>query len=348
MRRWYQDPETPLSDEKLVMISYVNDVIDTYAAKGFHDLTLRQIYYQLVKSDLFPEHRKYVTVNGKWKRHSSGSKNAEPNYDWLGDIVRDGRLAGLIDWDAIVDRTRAARSLRHWNDPSDVVDEGVRNFRIQKWSEQSNYIEVWVEKDALVGILERACTQVDVDVAYFSCRGYSSSTALWEAAQRIEEKISAGHKVTVLYLGDHDPSGVDMTRDIRERMTLFMSMDISHDADMSRREAYDYLRTVFRVKRIALNMNQIIALDPPPNPTKPKDSRSPAYIEQFGYHCWELDAIPPDELVRLIVGEVRGLQGPRRWAKARAKEERLRAQLKKVKDRWADVLAFLEDDGEAA
>lgn len=345
--RRYEDID--INDEKMLMISYANEIIDRYGAMGY-DLTLRQLYYQFVQADLFPDHRKYVQVGGKWKRHTAGTKNADPNYNWLGDIVRDARLAGLMDWDAIVDRTRSTRSLRHWNDPAEIVSEGARNFRIQKWGDQPNYVEVWIEKDALIGIVERACTQADVDVAFFSCRGYSSSTAIWEAAQRLRERIKEGHKVTVLYLGDHDPSGMDMTRDIRERLTLFLATDLAYyddDEPMdSMAESEDFLSEVFRVKRIALSMAQIRALNPPPNPTKFKDSRAKEYVRRYGRSSWELDAIQPEQLVELIVNEVRHLQAPKMWARARKREEQLRGQLQKIKDRYPDVLKFLE--GKAA
>lgn len=343
--RRYEDIE--INDEKMLMISYANEIIERYGRMGF-DLTLRQLYYQFVKGDLFPEKRKYVQINGKWKRHASGTRNADPNYNWLGDIVREARLAGLMDWDAIVDRTRSAKALRHWNEPAEIVAEGAQNFRIQKWGDQSNYVEVWVEKDALIGIVERACTNVDTDVSFFSCRGYSSTTAVWDAAQRIRKKIKEGHKVTILYLGDHDPSGMDMTRDIRERLTLFLSVDFAYYDDEEdfedQGEALGFLREVFRVKRIALSMEQIRVLNPPPNPTKFKDSRAAGYIAQYGRSSWELDAIQPEQLVELITHEVRRLQAPKRWAKARAKEEALRSQLKKIKERYAEVLAFLDGD----
>jgi hypothetical protein len=78
---------------------------------------------------------------------------------------------------------------------------------------QEYYIEVWIEKDALLGILETICKKLDVP--YFSCRGYVSQSSMWEAAQRFRENDREG---ILLHLGDHDPSGIDMSRDIQERL----------------------------------------------------------------------------------------------------------------------------------
>src|SRR5208282_1139431 len=95
------------SPEKLALIGVINQIIDQYQKQGFR-LTLRQLYYRLVANDLFSDHRKYLPISGtnKWRRDPNGTKNAEPNYDFLGALVSDGRMAGMIDWSAIEDRTR--------------------------------------------------------------------------------------------------------------------------------------------------------------------------------------------------------------------------------------------------
>jgi hypothetical protein len=84
-----------------------------------------------------------------------------------------------------------------------------------------------IEKDALVGVIEDVCRQWDVP--YFSCRGYASQSEMWGAGQRLLERIRSGRKVQVIHLGDHDPSGLDMSRDIRERLATFISLHLGHD-----------------------------------------------------------------------------------------------------------------------
>lgn len=135
------------SPDRLDKIEKTNIIVAEYKAQGY-ELTLRQIYYQFVS-------RGYVANNMR-------------EYKNLGDVINDGRLAGLIDWEALVDRTRALKDLAHWDDPADIIAACAKQFRLDKWDNQPVRVEVWVEKDALVGILERVCEEMDVP--YFSCR----------------------------------------------------------------------------------------------------------------------------------------------------------------------------------
>ena len=89
------------------VIDQANKIIDDYTAQGYK-LTLRQLYYRFIAQDLFPD---------DWLDSSLKTKNTMKNYKHLGDIINDARLAGLIDWEAIEDRTRSVRSLPHWSSP---------------------------------------------------------------------------------------------------------------------------------------------------------------------------------------------------------------------------------------
>jgi len=233
------------------LIATCNAIIDEYRAQGYI-LTLRQVYYQFVSHGVIA--------------------NTDHEYKRLGSIINDARLAGLVDWTAITDRTRALRSAAHWDSPQDIVRGAASQFRTDKWSTQATYPEVWLEKDALVGVIEDVCTRLDV--AYFSCRGYTSSTEMWGAAQRLLTQQQQGHTPVILHLGDHDPSGRDMTRDVADRLALFMGEAV-------------------QVERLALNMDQIEHYGPPPNPAKLTDARADAYIAEFGLSSWELDALEP-------------------------------------------------------
>lgn len=274
--------EIKLSAPKLAVIAQANAIIAEYAAQGF-DLTLRQLYYQFVARDLIP--------------------NRLQEYKRLGDIVNDGRLAGLIDWEAIVDRTRHLRSLAHWDGPNDIVEGASQQFRVDKWLTQPHRVEVWIEKDALVGVIAGVCDQLDVP--YFSCRGYTSQSEMWSAARRL--KAYRDQTPIILHFGDHDPSGVDMTRDITDRLEMFMGG--------------------LEVKRLALNFDQVQEHNPPPNPAKLTDSRCGAYIKRFGDESWELDALDPATLAGLIRDEIEGLQDDDAWGAAVEKEVEGRQQL---------------------
>jgi hypothetical protein len=166
------------------LIEQVNGIIDEYNAAGY-SLTLRQVYYQLVARGVIP--------------------NNERSYKNVGELVSNGRLAGLIDWYAIEDRTRYIRSLPHWDEPAEIVASAANQYRIDLWETQPQYVEVWVEKDALIGIIEQTARKYDVPC--FSCRGYTSQSEMWGAAQRILRKSRQGERpCTIIHLGDHDPS----------------------------------------------------------------------------------------------------------------------------------------------
>ena len=241
----------------LDIINHVNTIIDDYRQQGYN-LTLRQVYYQLVSKNIIT--------------------NSEKSYDNLGYTIGNGRLAGLIDWKAIEDRTRYVRALNHWDNPAEIIQTAAESYNIDLWQKQRYYIETWVEKDALIGIIEQTANRYDVPC--FSCRGYGSLSEYWKAAQRFINHNDIGKECIILHLGDHDPSGVDMTRDIRERLAMF-------GADVD-------------IKRIALNMPQITQYNPPPNPAKKTDKRSAGYIAKYGASSWELDALEPKVLDQLI------------------------------------------------
>lgn len=296
----YRD-DIKLNDAKMAVITQANRIIREYQAQGF-DLTLRQLYYQFVARDLIP--------------------NRLQEYKRLGDIVADGRLAGLIDWEAIVDRTRNLRDLSHWSDPTSIVSAVAEQYRIDKWARQPHRVEVWIEKDALVGVIEGVCEELDVP--YFSCRGYTSLSEMWAAGQRMMKHAKKAKQVPIiLHFGDHDPSGCDMTRDIGDRLEMFMGG--------------------MEVRRLALNMPQIEEYEPPPNPAKVTDSRATAYIELHGHESWELDALEPSVLSGLIRNEIEALRDPELWQEAVEEEDEAKAQLAKIAERYEDVTEFLGD-----
>jgi hypothetical protein len=285
----------------LDQIATANAIIDEYAAQGF-DLTLRQLYYQMVA-------RGYI-------------ENSERSYKNFGNVIDDGRLAGLIDWDHIVDRTRNLRGNSHFRDPAHIMTAAVSSFQIDKWGRQPYRVEVWVEKDALIGVVEVACRRLDVP--FFACRGYTSQSEMWGAAQRLKNWRRQGQTPVILYLGDHDPSGIDMTRDVADRMTLFAGG--------------------LKVDRLALNWNQVERYNPPPNPAKLTDSRAEGYIAKFGLSSWELDALDPTTLAGLIETAVETFRDEDLWSEAVEEEEEGLRLLQDAADRWGDVADFLQNE----
>lgn len=308
--------------ERMAIVSRANQIIAAFRAQGY-TLTLRQLYYQFVAHDYFPDNRAYRNDGGKWKLDPDGTKNAEPNYSWLGDIVNDARLAGLIDWNAIEDRTRGIESLAHWSTPDEIVGATAEQYRIDKWKNQPNRVEVWIEKEALAGVFERTCKANDVP--YLSCRGYTSQSEMWRAGQRLKSYVDAGQRPVILHFGDHDPSGIDMTRDIRDRLELFTGGAVKLD-------------------RLALNMEQVEEHNPPPNPAKVTDSRAKGYIREFGGESWELDALEPALLEQLARDAILELRDNDQWEKDEEAERDARGNLKLVADRFDDAVSLLENN----
>jgi hypothetical protein len=290
-----------LKNKALGTIEKANEIIAEYAAQGF-DLTLRQLFYQFVARGLIA--------------------NTQREYKNLGTVINDGRLAGLVDWESIVDRTRNLRALAHWRTPQDIVSACARQFRHDLWDDQPNYAEVWIEKDALVGVIEGVCHELDVP--HFSCRGYTSQSEMWVAAQRIIER-SEGREgnAVILHLGDHDPSGMDMTRDIEDRMAVF--------------------GCEVEIRRLALNTDQVRQYNPPPNPAKITDSRARGYIARHGRESWELDALDPNVITGLIRSELESLIDDDLWQAGMTKQAAARDRLAGVANKWDRVIKAIED-----
>lgn len=274
------------------IIKQANNIIAEYAAQGF-DLTLRQLYYQFVARGLMP--------------------NRQKEYKRLGAIINDARLAGLVDWRAIADRTRFVRSNSHWTSAADIIRACQSQFAMDHWSNQAGRPEVWIEKDALVGVISGICEELDVP--YFSCRGYVSQSEMWAAAQRHIGYLRDGQQPLVLHLGDHDPSGIDMTRDIRDRLVMFVDPEDCGEVE---------------VKRLALTMDQVEQFSPPPNPAKETDSRCSGYRAQFGDESWELDALDPKFLAGLIRDEIYEHRDVTALKKVERQEKGHKAALRRV------------------
>lgn len=277
------------------MIHYINKVLEEYRRQGYR-LSLRQLYYQLVARDRIPNNLR--------------------SYKNIGNLVSNARQAGLIDWGMIEDRNRETAMPLHWNNPAEIVKAAAEQFRIDKWEHQPYHIEVMVEKDALSGVLEPVCRELDIGIT--ANKGYSSSSTMYEVGKRIHQKQRDGKTVCVLYLGDHDPSGIDMTRDVRERLEMYSRM------------------SGLEVDRLALNWSQIEIWRPPENPAKETDSRYKTYTTMYGASSWELDAVEPGQLASLVWEAVLHRRDETLWAEAEDQENRMRVKLLDFADSYED------------
>ena len=241
-------------------ISQINAIIGEYQDIGY-SLSLRQLYYQLVARGIIP--------------------NTPNEYGKLSTLVTDGRRAGLIDWYAIEDRTRGLWELITFKSPSEAIQDAARSYALNLLDGQAVYVECWMEKDAVKNIVTNICDEYQVPC--FSCRGFASDSEMYLAAQRYKWKCEQGKDIVILYVGDHDPSGLCMSKDIPRRLEMLSGLSDKID-----------------FQRIALNMGQIEELNPPPNPAKETDKRFKSYIDEYGASSWELDSLPPQYLTELI------------------------------------------------
>jgi hypothetical protein len=270
-------------------VEQANQILDEYKAQGYV-LTLRQLYYQFVARDLVP--------------------NTLQSYKRIGGICNEARLGGLIDWEVLEDRTRGLEKLAAWDSPADIIDACAQQYRRALWNDQPYYVEVWVEKEALADVVEKACNAYRVP--HLSCRGYVSQSEMWRASQRLIDEGGAHDNLLILHLGDHDPSGIDMSRDIQDRLEMFMQ------------------GTSLEFKRIALNMDQVRKYKPPPNFAKTTDARFADYQEKFGTDSWELDALEPKVITALIQDHISDVIDEDAWRESKDREDKEKIKLLKI------------------
>lgn len=286
-------------DRNRELIRRINIILHEYQQLGF-SLTLRQLFYQFVS-------RNWI-------------KNTKKDYDRLGEILSKARRAGLVDWNSIKDRTRYLRTYSTWPNAASGIQSAANSFALDLWASQPYRIEVWIEKDALVGTIETVCDEYRVP--FLSTRGFPSDSEMWEASNRMASYLAEGQIPIILHLADHDPSGLDMTRDIRERFDLFHMEDVE-------------------VHRIGLNIDQIEEYEPPPNAAKEVDSRYQGYVDLYGTDSWELDSLNPTIINSILRKEIETRLNKKQWNIAMKKEAEQRWLLQEVATNWDEVVKDL-------
>lgn len=270
-------------------IERINSVLEAAKADNV-SMSLRQVYYKFVKNN--------------W------CANDDHEYKKIGTALDTGRMNGLISWTAIVDMNRALYGTNTQEAPEQLLEGLDHRFHLDLWADQQWRPEVWVEKLGMLNVIGDICSDLRVD--YFACKGYNSQTEAWKAGQRMARYVRKGQRPIVFYAGDYDPSGLDMIRDVRDRLATFTGVQVT-------------------VVPIALTLSQIEELGPekcPPNPAKTTDSRSDGYVdmmEGLGYDrdnipSWEVDALEPTHLRDLIQMNIDRLRDEERWSAALARE----------------------------
>ncbi|MDE1764197.1 MAG: hypothetical protein KGH88_08120 [Thaumarchaeota archaeon] len=267
-------------------------------------LTVRQIFYRLVSSGFIQN-----TIN---------------SYKLFDRMITRGREKGDIDARRIVDRARQIiggdygyASVQDFVRSKISELEDTERYTRRVWDCQPQYVEVWVEKDALATLFSTIADGYRV-VTYPS-RGYSSYTKVYEAINK-RFSMYEDRPITILHFADHDPSGLNMTDDIQSRLYRYGSHA--------------------KVKRMALTYTQVRQFGLEPMPTKISDSRWKEYSLQYGSQCWELDALPPNELQNIIRDAIKGHIDVSRWNRTfKEIEKEKRSLQKKFKSR--DVTSLI-------
>jgi len=287
--------------EDLRLIEQIESVLTEYKKKGY-TLTLRQLFYRLVVREIV--------------------ENDEFQYRRVADLITDARNGGRLDWYAIEDRSRILRCRTHWDTPEDIMDKVASLYHIDHWIGQQYYVEVWLEKDALIGVVGSICDELDVP--YYSCRGFISQSEMWSVAQRMLEHQKQYQNIVVLFLGDHDPSGLNTIRDLDTRLGLFGVQDII-------------------INRLALNMDQITQYKLPPNPTKLPEGRSQEYVRSFGGECWELDALEPELINALIKKSIKRYRDGKKYNSIIRRELKEKEKLRGISEQWIRISEHWND-----
>jgi hypothetical protein len=255
----------------------------------FKPVTVRQVFYQAVNRALVP------------KSETKGYRVVQRRLVVL-------REAGVIPHGQIVDGTCYVHGYSRYHDLDEFTTYAAGLYRKDYWSAAEVNVEVWLEKDALKGVL--VPTVVDeCGLALHVTRGFASITYLQEAAEDIERD---GRPTYVYVLTDFDPSGVSIAEKVEEELTA--------------RAPFSEII----VERLAVDREQIDRWNLPTRPTKANDTRAAKFRRLHGTDSVELDAIPPDELRKLVRDAIDGHMEPWRLRQFRMVEREERETLRNM------------------
>jgi hypothetical protein len=253
----------------------------TDALEAERPMTLRQLFYRLVSAGCL--------------------RNAPAEYTRLGSLLTRLRDAGDIPRTWLVDHTRTSLKPSSWSGLSDFADSVRSCYRKDFWASMPAYVAVFVEKDAIAGTVEPVTRENDI--ALHVCRGYASISFAGEIADvwaKIKKPIFA------YYLGDFDPSGFDLERDLREKLERYSGRYVGGEGDLPTRDNFVWQR--LGVTEEDFQAHDLIRL-----PVKTGDKRAAGFVRMYGSSCAEIDALPPSELRQRVVDAIDSHIDVARW-----------------------------------
>lgn len=241
----------------------------------------------------------------------SMSKN---NTSRISHILARAREDGLVPWEHVVDETREAETIASWDDPDRLIRAAVSQYRKDYWAMQPYRVEVWSEKGTVRGTVAPVLKKYGV--TFRVMHGYGSATALYDIAQ---ETVSNDKPLVALYIGDWDPSGLQMSEvDLPQRLQRYGGF--AH------------------IQRVALSMEDVAPGTQLPwfdADSKSKDTRYAWFVGQYGTRCWEVDAMSPVVLRERLEAVIRSYLDMGAWNHAisieRAETESMRTFLSTYK-----------------
>jgi hypothetical protein len=257
-------------------------------------LTVRQVYYQLASSGLV-------------QLSKSGYSTAQR-------LQLKLRELGVIPWGWYADRARERIRAHQWDDLSAYAD-AIGGYRKDLWQAQPEHVEFWLEKDALRGFVADALERFGNPLCVV--RGFSSGTFVHECAQVLNRIRKPKF---IYYIGDHDPSGLSIEKNVMERLTEFGSE--------------------FHFKRIAIDLDDIKTYDLRPLTAKPSDSRYEKYVAKHGTTTVEVDALPPDVLRRRIEDAVNRHIDVEQWRRMQLVEKVEQERIVSIQERMRSLPVF--------
>ena len=248
-------------------------------------MTLRQLYYLLLSNHVL---------------RGEDSQACKRSYRQLMRVIGLARRSGEIPFETLVDNVRTRIKPSSWSGLADFVDATAELYRKDFWARQPNYVEIWVEDDAIAGVVSDI-TYYEYNVNLRPVHGFSSTTYMHQAAQ---EMCEITKPIFLYYFGDHDPSGYDIERVCKKK--LFEMFDLP---------AVGWPAGEISWERLALNVADLEKFAIIPLPAKPKDSRYKRFVKEYGTDAAELQALPPEELRRRVRAAIEQHIDAEEWEK---------------------------------
>jgi hypothetical protein len=276
------------------VVELVNEILEQY-----DEATVRQVYYRLVS----PPYQ-YV-------------ENVRSMYSSFDSMLTRAREEGSVNWRKIVDHTRQTISPDevYYDDPVAYLQSRKQSiqywsmwYNVDFWENQPYMVRVFVEKDALSHIVADEALKYHVSVV--PGRGYNSLSQLMGEAEQFKK---VDKSIICLYFGDFDPTGLDIDRSAGDRLVKYSQAD-------------------FKLVRVALTEDDVATL--PSNPTKAADSRAATYVARYGNQCWELDALPPNQLRDRVRQSIENYIDAEQWREDEERQKRDREYIREAINNW--------------